>query len=131
MYTKYKIVSFCPYRFVRTILSNTILSVYHFVHTILSDTILSGKGLRTCTSVPISKFMRRPIQCLVFIRLGKVSFQNGSLYIIVLSELSCIFFIRALMACSGYNHLIDHQFLIAGGIIPYICFCSYNSSFTF
>src|SRR6218665_1540916 len=36
MYTKYKIVPFCPYHFVRTILSNTILSVYHFVHTILS-----------------------------------------------------------------------------------------------
>src|SRR6218665_3756633 len=36
MYTKYKIVPFCPYQFVRTILSNTILSVYHFVHTILS-----------------------------------------------------------------------------------------------
>src|SRR6218665_3406036 len=29
-------VPFCPYHFVRTILSNTILSVYHFVHTILS-----------------------------------------------------------------------------------------------
>src|SRR6218665_407122 len=28
-------VPFCPYHFVRTILSNTILSVYHFVHTIL------------------------------------------------------------------------------------------------
>src|SRR6218665_100737 len=36
MYTKYKIVPFCPYHFVRTILSNTILSVYHFVYTILS-----------------------------------------------------------------------------------------------
>src|SRR6218665_3647726 len=36
MVTKYKIVPFCPYHFVRTILSNTILSVYHFVHTILS-----------------------------------------------------------------------------------------------
>src|SRR6218665_1016060 len=36
MITKYKIVPFCPYHFVRTILSNTILSVYHFVHTILS-----------------------------------------------------------------------------------------------
>src|SRR6218665_1082741 len=36
MYTKYKIVPFCPYHFVNTILSNTILSVYHFVHTILS-----------------------------------------------------------------------------------------------
>src|SRR6218665_2390387 len=36
MYTKYKIVPFCPYHFVHTILSNTILSVYHFVHTILS-----------------------------------------------------------------------------------------------
>ena len=35
MYTKYKIVPFCPYHFVHTILSNTILSVYHFVHTIL------------------------------------------------------------------------------------------------
>src|SRR6218665_1680576 len=33
---KYKIVPFCPYHFVRTISSNTILSVYHFVHTILS-----------------------------------------------------------------------------------------------
>ena len=42
MYTKYKIVPFCPYHFVRTILSNTILSVYHFVRTILSATILSG-----------------------------------------------------------------------------------------
>ena len=42
MYTKYKIVPFCSYHFVRTILSNTILSVYHFVHTILSATILSG-----------------------------------------------------------------------------------------
>src|SRR6218665_480929 len=31
MYTKYEIVPFCPYHFVRTILSNTILSVYHFV----------------------------------------------------------------------------------------------------
>src|SRR6218665_3053475 len=29
-------VPFCPYHFVRTVLSNTILSVYHFVHTILS-----------------------------------------------------------------------------------------------
>ena len=29
-------VPFCPYHFVRTIVSNTILSVYHFVHTILS-----------------------------------------------------------------------------------------------
>src|SRR6218665_1405515 len=29
-------VPFCPYHFVRTILSNAILSVYHFVHTILS-----------------------------------------------------------------------------------------------
>jgi len=29
-------VPFCPYHFVHTILSNTILSVYHFVHTILS-----------------------------------------------------------------------------------------------
>src|SRR6218665_202899 len=36
MYTKYKIVPFCPYHFVHTILSNNILSVYHFVHTILS-----------------------------------------------------------------------------------------------
>src|SRR6218665_3214771 len=36
MLTKYKIVPFCPYHFVHTILSNTILSVYHFVHTILS-----------------------------------------------------------------------------------------------
>src|SRR6218665_2799999 len=36
MYTKYKIVPFCPYHFVHTILSNTILSVYHFVRTILS-----------------------------------------------------------------------------------------------
>ena len=35
-------VPFYPYHFVRTILSNTILSVYRFVHTILSDTILSG-----------------------------------------------------------------------------------------
>src|SRR6218665_2161360 len=45
MYTKYKIVPFCPYQFVRTILSNTILSIpfcpYHFVRTILSATILS------------------------------------------------------------------------------------------
>ena len=31
MYTKYKIVPFCPYHFV-----HTILSIYHFVHTILS-----------------------------------------------------------------------------------------------
>src|SRR6218665_1227840 len=29
-------VPFCPYYFVHTILSNTILSAYHFVHTILS-----------------------------------------------------------------------------------------------
>src|SRR6218665_2913275 len=29
-------VPFCPYQFVHTILSNTILFVYHFVHTILS-----------------------------------------------------------------------------------------------
>ena len=29
-------VPFCPYHFVHTILSDTILSVYHFVHTILS-----------------------------------------------------------------------------------------------
>src|SRR6218665_3445912 len=36
MYTKYEIVPFCPYHIVRTVLSNTILSVYHFVHTILS-----------------------------------------------------------------------------------------------
>src|SRR6218665_844113 len=36
MYTKYKIVPFCPYHFVCTILTNTILSVYHIVHTILS-----------------------------------------------------------------------------------------------
>src|SRR6218665_2501699 len=36
MYIKYKIVPFCPYHFVRTILSSTILSAYHFVHTILS-----------------------------------------------------------------------------------------------
>src|SRR6218665_1824579 len=36
MDTKYKIVLFCPYHFVHTILSNTILSVYHFVRTILS-----------------------------------------------------------------------------------------------
>src|SRR6218665_269142 len=36
MLTKYKIVPFCPYHFVHTILSNSILSVYHFVHTILS-----------------------------------------------------------------------------------------------
>src|SRR6218665_141873 len=36
MLTKYKIVLFCPYYFVHTILSNAILSVYHFVHTILS-----------------------------------------------------------------------------------------------
>src|SRR6218665_216950 len=36
MLTKYKIVPFCPYHFVHTILSNAILSVYHFVHTILS-----------------------------------------------------------------------------------------------
>jgi len=28
-------IPFCPYHFVHTILSNTILSVYHFVHTIL------------------------------------------------------------------------------------------------
>jgi len=42
MYTKYKIVPFCPYHFVHTILSNTILSLYHFVRTILSATILSG-----------------------------------------------------------------------------------------
>src|SRR6218665_2213013 len=46
MYATYKIVPFCPYHFVRTILSNTILSVpfcpYHFVRTILSATILSG-----------------------------------------------------------------------------------------
>src|SRR6218665_1898834 len=58
MLTKYKIVPFCPYHFVHTILSNTILSVpfcpyhlvqyhfvripicpYHFVRTILSATI--------------------------------------------------------------------------------------------
>src|SRR6218665_450450 len=49
MYTKYKIVPFCPYHFVRTILSNTILSVYHFVHTILSATILSGHPPNTST----------------------------------------------------------------------------------
>src|SRR6218665_38205 len=36
MYTKYKIVPFCPCHFVRTILSSAILSVYHFVHTILT-----------------------------------------------------------------------------------------------
>src|SRR6218665_1828691 len=36
MLTKYKIVPFCPYHFVHTILSNDILSVYHFVHNILS-----------------------------------------------------------------------------------------------
>src|SRR6218665_3750330 len=36
MLTKYKIVPFCPYHFVHTILSNAILSVYHFVHNILS-----------------------------------------------------------------------------------------------
>src|SRR6218665_249284 len=41
MYTKYRIIPFCPCHFVRTILSNTILSVYHFVRTILSNTILS------------------------------------------------------------------------------------------
>ena len=35
MYTKYKIIPFCPYHFVPTILSTTILSVYHVVHTIL------------------------------------------------------------------------------------------------
>jgi len=29
-------VIFCPYHFVHTILSNTILSVYYFVHAILS-----------------------------------------------------------------------------------------------
>src|SRR6218665_632689 len=29
-------IPLCPYHFVHTILSNTILSVYHFVHTILS-----------------------------------------------------------------------------------------------
>src|SRR6218665_1102948 len=29
-------VPFCPYHFVHTIFSNTILSIYHFVHTILS-----------------------------------------------------------------------------------------------
>src|SRR6218665_2518193 len=36
--TIYNILSvpFCPYHFVLTILSDTILSVYHFVHTILS-----------------------------------------------------------------------------------------------
>ena len=42
MYTKYKIVPLCPYHFVHTILSNTILFVYHFVRIILSATILSG-----------------------------------------------------------------------------------------
>src|SRR6218665_1814200 len=36
MYTKSEIVPFCPYHFVHTILSNTILSIYHFVRTILS-----------------------------------------------------------------------------------------------
>src|SRR6218665_251060 len=41
MYTKYKVVPFCLYHFVHTILSATILSVYHFVRTILSATILS------------------------------------------------------------------------------------------
>src|SRR6218665_207166 len=45
MLTKYKIVPFCPYHFVHTILSNAILSVYHFVRTILSATILSGHQL--------------------------------------------------------------------------------------
>ena len=29
-------VPFCPFHFLHTILSNTILSLYHFVHTILS-----------------------------------------------------------------------------------------------
>src|SRR6218665_745985 len=42
MYIRYEIVPICPYHFVRTILSNTILSLYHFVRTILSATILSG-----------------------------------------------------------------------------------------
>src|SRR6218665_1938770 len=36
MYIRYEIVPICPYHFVRTILSSTILSLYHFVHTILS-----------------------------------------------------------------------------------------------
>src|SRR6218665_325453 len=34
MYIRYEIVPICPYHFVRTILSNTILSLYHFVCTI-------------------------------------------------------------------------------------------------
>src|SRR6218665_1624302 len=36
MYIRYEIVPIYPYHFVRTILSNTILSLYHFVRTILS-----------------------------------------------------------------------------------------------
>src|SRR6218665_4028087 len=50
MYSKYKIVPFCPYHFVHTILSNTILSVYHFFHTILSVPFCP---LPFCTVTPV------------------------------------------------------------------------------
>src|SRR6218665_98420 len=42
MYTKYKIVSFCPYHFVQYYFVRIPFCPYHFVRTILSATILSG-----------------------------------------------------------------------------------------
>jgi len=45
VYTKYKIVPFCPYHFVLTILSNTICPYTILIRTIMYATILSGHPL--------------------------------------------------------------------------------------
>src|SRR6218665_3854131 len=58
-------VPFCPYHFVPTILSNTILSVYHFVHTILS--VPFCPQWLSVTQVPLSRCIKqKPQQLLPF-----------------------------------------------------------------
>src|SRR6218665_1072050 len=59
MYTKYKLVPFCPYHIVRTILSNTIFSVYHFVRTILSGHPLKAILLLSTKNIGIGNIGTR------------------------------------------------------------------------
>src|SRR6218665_3672425 len=64
MLTKYKIVPFCPYYFVHTILSNAILSVYHFAHTILSVPFCPLPFCPVSPVVELSRRMRYPgVKC--------------------------------------------------------------------
>src|SRR6218665_1475192 len=56
-------VPFCPFHFVHTILSNTILSVYHFAHTILSVPFCP---LPFCPRTPTSPEYQHSAQLLIF-----------------------------------------------------------------